>query len=72
MFKVADLLQRIKIERIPALGRGFEQTISTWHQASKDSSRKYGWSYITTSTCIRQLLNRDSPARTRTTLKQGR
>jgi hypothetical protein len=67
MFKVADLLQRIKIERIRALGRGFEQTISTWNQASKDSSRKYGRSYITTSTCICQLLNPGSSAPTRTT-----
>jgi hypothetical protein len=29
MFKVADLLQRVKIERIWALRRAFEQTIST-------------------------------------------
>ena len=66
MFKVADLLQRIKIERIWALRRAFEQTISTWNQASEDSRRKYGRSHFTTSPCIRQLLNRGSPARTRT------
>ena len=67
MFKAADLLQRIKIERIRALGLAFEQVIKIWHQTSYDSSKKYNRSYFTTSRCIRQLLNPGSSAPTRTT-----